>query len=104
MHNNEIKTDTAQQQNGTIANRPPKLRRGVALAKRKNGRMPTKSIRGDKHRKKKNMLRNTNRAASRDMREMAKARAWALELKARMYAEGIWPAIPPPFIIAKLPP
>jgi hypothetical protein len=37
------------------------------------------------------------------MREMAKAKARALEIKARMYAAGIWPVIPPPFIIAKLP-
>jgi hypothetical protein len=34
---------------------------------------------------------------------MAKAKARALEVKARMYAAGIWPVIPPPFIIAKLP-
>src|SRR4029453_3563827 len=38
------------------------------------------------------------------MRAMAKARAKVLELKARMYAAGIWPVIPPPFIIAKLSP
>jgi hypothetical protein len=50
------------------------------------------------------MRKKTNRAASRHMREIAKARAQALELKARMYAEGIWPAIPPPFVIAKLQP
>ena len=37
------------------------------------------------------MPRNTNRAASRHMREIAKARAEALELKAKMYAEGHWP-------------
>ena len=38
------------------------------------------------------------------MREIAKARAWALELKTRMYAEGRWPVILPPFVLAKLPP
>jgi hypothetical protein len=50
------------------------------------------------------MLRNANRAASRHMREIAKGRAKVLELRARMYAAGIWPVIPPPFVIAKLPP
>jgi hypothetical protein len=50
------------------------------------------------------MPRNINRAASRHMREIAKGRAKVLELKARMYAAGIWPVIPPPFLIAKLPP
>jgi hypothetical protein len=59
--------------------------------------------RGDKHRRRKNMPRNTNRAASRHMREIAKGRAKVLELKARMYAAGIWPVIPPPFLLAKLP-
>jgi hypothetical protein len=37
------------------------------------------------------------------MREIAKARARALEFKARMYAAGLWPAIPPPLILAKWP-
>jgi hypothetical protein len=60
--------------------------------------------RGDKHRRRKNMARNTNRAAARHMTEIAKAKAKILELKARMYAAGIWPVIPPPFIIAKLSP
>jgi hypothetical protein len=60
--------------------------------------------RGDKHRRRKNMLRNTNRAASRHMKEMAKAKAKMLQLRARMYAAGIWPVIPPPFVIAELPP
>jgi hypothetical protein len=50
------------------------------------------------------MTKNTNRAASRHMREIAKGRAKVLELKARMYAAGIWPVIPPPFVIAQLPP
>ena len=50
------------------------------------------------------MQKKTNRAASRHMRAMAKAKAEALEHKARMYAAGIWPVIPPPFIIAKLSP
>jgi hypothetical protein len=38
------------------------------------------------------------------MREIAKARARALEFIARMSAAGLWPPIPPPFILAKLPP
>jgi hypothetical protein len=38
------------------------------------------------------------------MREMAKAKARSLEVRARMYAAGIWPPIPPPFILAKWPP
>jgi hypothetical protein len=50
------------------------------------------------------MRKKTNQIASRHMREIAKAREWALELKARMYAEGRWHVIPPPFVIAKLPP
>jgi hypothetical protein len=50
------------------------------------------------------MPKNTNRTASRHMREIGKAKAKALELKARMYAEGVWPVIPPPFVIAKLRP
>jgi hypothetical protein len=82
----------------------PKLRKGVTLAKTEKGRMPTTTIRGDKHRKRKNMPKNTNRAASRHMREIAKAKAKALELKARMYAAGIWPVIPPPLLIAELQP
>ena len=50
------------------------------------------------------MRKKTNQTASRHMRQIAKARAQALELKARMYAEGRWPVIPPPFVIAKLQP
>jgi hypothetical protein len=50
------------------------------------------------------MPRDTNRATSRHMREIAKGRAKVLELKARMYAEGRWPVIPPPLVIAELPP
>jgi hypothetical protein len=65
--------------------------------------MPTTEIRGDTHRRRKNMQKKTNRTASRHMREMAKAKARALEVRARMYAAGIWPVIPPPFIITKLP-
>src|SRR5262245_43737650 len=65
--------------------------------------MPMMS-RGDKHRRRKHMTKNTNRAAARHMREMAKAKAKALELKARMYAAGIWPVIPPPLLIAELQP
>jgi hypothetical protein len=38
------------------------------------------------------------------MREIAKGKAKILELRARMYAEGRWPVIPPPFVIAKLQP
>jgi hypothetical protein len=66
--------------------------------------MPTTEIRGDTHKRRKNMQKKTNRAASRHMREMAKAKARALEVRARMYAAGLWPAIPPPFILAKWPP
>jgi hypothetical protein len=47
------------------------------------------------------MPKKTNRGVSRHMRKMAKVKAEALEFKARMYAEGIWPVIPPPFIIVK---
>jgi hypothetical protein len=50
------------------------------------------------------MQKKTNRAPSRDMRYLAKAKARALEVRARMYAAGIWPVIPPLFILAKWPP